>query len=112
LPEPFSIQIQERKKHEKRPRTYRPYVIAELEAGVRKDKDYDPGPYGLKDPQSAGFGYLETLLEQIKYPDIFVRKRIDRKQVLVLSRGGGDALVDEVIRTMKAFHPLVEFINR
>ena len=86
------------------------YVIAELEAGVRKD--YDPGPYGLKDPQSVGFGYLEALLEQIKYPYLSVRRHIDRGQALELSKKGGDALVDEVIRVMKAFHPLVEFINR
>jgi hypothetical protein len=110
LPEPFRIQIQERKRRENQPRTYDYYIIATLEAGARKP--YHPGPYGLKDPQSSGFNYLTTLLlEQIQYPCLSVRKRIDRKRVLELSKENKDTLVDEVVQIMKAFHPLVKFIN-
>lgn len=107
LPEPFKIQVEERK--QKRPRIYDYYIIATLEGGVRKD--YHPGPYGLKDPQSDGFDYLETLLEQIWFPSLSVKKNIDRNDVLELSKGKGDGVVDEVVGIMKAFHPLVEFIN-
>jgi hypothetical protein len=104
LPAPFTIQIQERKA--KGPRVYDYYTIAELEAGI-----YDQVPYGLKDPKSPGFDYIQTLSSQIQYPYLSVRKRIGRKQVLELSKGSGDALVDEVISILKAFHPLVHFIN-
>jgi len=107
LSEPFRVQVEERK--QKKAMIYDYYVIATLEAGVHKD--YHPGPYGLKDPQSNGFNYLETLLEQIQYPYLSVRKRIDRKQVSELSKGNGEALVDEVLGIMREFHPLVEFIN-
>ncbi len=107
LPEPFRVQVEERK--QKRAMVYDYYVIATLEAGIRKD--YHPEPYGLKDPQSSGFNYLETLLEQIPYPYLSVRKRIERKQVLELSKGNGDALVDEMLGIMRKFHSLVEFIN-
>lgn len=104
---PFSIQVQERKYRS--PRTYDYYTIVTLEAGARKS--YHPGAYGLKDPESSGFSYLETLLKQIEYPDLTVTRRIGRKQVLELSKGDGGALVDEAVRIMKGFHPLVEFIN-
>jgi hypothetical protein len=50
------------------------------------------------------------LLEQIKLPYLSIRKRINRKQVLDLSKREG-ALVDEVLAIMREFHPLVEFIN-
>jgi hypothetical protein len=107
LPEPFGVRVEERK--QKRPRFFDYYIIATLEAGVRKD--YHLGPYGLKDPQSNGFDYLEALLEQIQYPSLSVKKHIDRKDVLELSKGNGEALVDEVLSIMREFHPLVEFIN-
>jgi len=40
-----------------------------------------------------------------------VKKNIHRKEVFELSKGNGNELVDKVVRIMKAFHPLVEFIN-
>lgn len=110
LPEPFAVQVKERKKRERQPRNYDDYLIAELEGGIRKP--YHPGSYGLKDPQSPSFGYLQMLLEKIQYPYFSVRRRISRKRVLELSEGNGDALVNEVICLMKEFHKLVEFINQ
>jgi len=107
LPEPFKIQVEERK--QKQPRFYDYYVIATLDGGVHKD--YHLGPYGLKEPQSSGFDYLERLLEQIQFPSLSVKKNIHRKEVFELSKGNGNELVDKVVRIMKAFHPLVEFIN-
>ncbi len=108
LPEPFSVQIEERKKIG--PRRYDYYHIARLEGGVYKDPD--PQPYGLKDPKSKGFDYIEPLLlKQIKLPYLSVRRRIDKKQVLELSKGEGDALVNCVVDVMKAFHPVVRYIN-
>jgi hypothetical protein len=107
LPVPFSIQLEERKKKQAAQFDY--YIIARLEAGYRKDPN--PGPYGLKDPQSDGFDYIEKFLEQIDLPCLSVRRHIDRNQALGLSQGGGSALVAEVVGIMKAFHPLVEFIN-
>ena len=107
LPEPFNILIEERK--QKKAMLFDYYTIATLEAGVREPPH--PGPYGLKIPQSIGFNYLETLLEKIQYPCLSVRKRIERKRVLELSKSNGDALVDEVLGIMNKFHPLVEFIN-
>ena len=106
LPGPFRVQVEERKL--KQASIFDYYVVAKLEGGVHKD--YHPGHYGLKDPQSNGFDYLETLLEQIPFPYLSVRKRLDRKRVLELSKKG-DALIDEVLGIMRKFHPLVEFIN-
>jgi hypothetical protein len=106
LPEPFTVQVEERK--QKKVRKFDQYVITKLEGGIYKD--YHSETYGLKDPQSIGFDYLEMLLEQIKLPYLSIRKRINRKQVLDLSKREG-ALVDEVLAIMREFHPLVEFIN-
>jgi len=107
LPEPFTVRMMERL--QKVAMNYDYYEIANLEAGVYKEPH--SGPYGLKDPESDGFDYIETLLKQIDLPYLSVRKRIDRKKALDLSEGNGDALVNEVVSIMKAFHPLVEFIN-
>jgi hypothetical protein len=107
LPGPFHIQISELRMV--RPRKPDDYPIATLEGGT--DKLPHSRPYGLKDPNAAGFDHLETLLRQIPHPHFSLRRRIDRKQVLDLSRGSAQDLVEEVVRIMKAFHPLVEFIN-
>jgi len=104
LPAPFTVQIQERKA--KQASIFDYYTVADLEAGV-----YDGAPYGLKDPQSPGFDYVCTLIRQIKYPYLSVRKRINRKKVVELSKGGGKALTDEIVETTKAFHSLVQFVN-
>jgi hypothetical protein len=104
LPAPFTVQIQERKA--KRPRVFDYYTVAELEAGV-----HDSVLYGLKDPKSPGFEYLVTLLNQVQLPYLSVIRRIKRKQVVELSKGGGKTLVDEILKITKAFHPLVQFIN-
>ena len=50
-------------------------------------------------------------MKQIHLPYLSVRRRIDRNRALELSRGDGRSLVDEVVGVMKAFHPLVKFIN-
>jgi hypothetical protein len=105
LPAPFTVQIQERR--EKRPRVYDCYTIAEVEGGV-----YKQVPYGLKDAQSPGFEYIQALVQQIRYPYLSIRRRITRKQVLELSKGNGEALVNEIIDILKAFHPVVDFINQ
>ena len=99
LDEPFSVQVEERKKI--RASLYDYHRIARLEA------DY------LRDPKLGlhGFNYIEELLKQIHLPYLSVRRRIDRNRALELSRGDGRSLVDEVVGVMKAFHPLVKFIN-
>jgi len=102
LPGQFSIHVEERKK--KQAAVYDYHSIASLES------------YSLKHPESElgqyGFDYIETLLERVCLPYLTVRRRIDRNQALELSqKDQGRALVDEVIRIMRAFHPLVEFIN-
>ena len=100
LPAPFSVQVVERKK--KQVRLYDYHSIASLEA------------YGLKDPELGphGFNYIETLLEQIHLPNLVVRRPIDRDLALELSRKDqARSLVNEVVRIMQAFHPLVKFIN-
>lgn len=103
-PPPFTVQIQERKA--KRVMVFDYYTIADLEAGV-----HDSVPYGLKDPQSLGFDYVCTLLKQIQYPYLSVRRRLNRKQVVELSKRGGKDLVDEIVGITKAFHSLVQFVN-
>jgi hypothetical protein len=104
LPEPFTVRVAER--IQRYASLYDDYEVANLKAGVHKK-----GPYGLKDPESEGFDCFETLLEQIHLPYLSVRKRIDRERALELSERNGDALVNKVVSIMKAFHPLVEFIN-
>ncbi|MDR3577845.1 MAG: hypothetical protein P4L50_28615 [Anaerolineaceae bacterium] len=108
IPEPFSVRIEERKN--KNVQKYDYYPIATLEAGVYKLPN--SGPYGLKDPDSNRFFYLEELLKEIEYPYLTVRKQIDRKQVLDLSsKGNADILINKVLAIMRDFQPLVEFIN-
>ena len=105
LPAPFTVRISERKETN-RPRVFDYFRIAEVETGM-----YGRTRYGLKDFQSPGFEYIEKLLLDIKYPDFTVMRRIDRKRVLELSKPNGEALVAEVLGTLKELHPLVEFIN-
>ena len=107
LPGPFSVRIEERKKLAQ-PRNFDYYPIATLEAGTYRRPH--SGRYGLKNPASSEFNDLDRLLE-IEYPYFSLRRRIERKQVLNLSSGNGDALVDKVLSVMKEFHPLVAFIN-
>lgn len=69
-------------------------------------------PYKLhNDPQilpKTQFMELKRLLSAIDYPHFSLRRRLDRKRVLEL---GGNAVVGEVVSIMKAFQPLVAFIN-
>jgi hypothetical protein len=109
LPGPFSAWVFQKKMRPDRPMKSDEYLIATLEGGRRKP--HDPGCYGLKDPASSAFEYLARLLEEIPLPYLSVRCRIDRKEVVKLSTGGGTAVVDRVLAIMKGFHPLVEFIN-
>jgi len=100
LPAPFSVQVVERKK--KQVSLYDYHNIASVEA------------YCLKYPELGphGFGYIETLLEQVPLPQLTVTRPIDRDSALELSRKDqGRSLVNEVVRIMQAFHPLVRFIN-
>jgi hypothetical protein len=107
LPPPFTVQIRERKRRKKGVMDYDDYIIAAIETGI-----YEQIPYGLDDPQSPGFEYIRALLQQIEYPYLSIRRRIDRKRVLEPSGGNGEALVNEVIGVLKAFHPVVHFINQ
>jgi hypothetical protein len=106
LPDPFTVRIEERRPT-KRPREFDYYLLAEVEGGV-----HGRCPYGLKDPVSPAFDYIERLLLHTEFPYLSLRRRICRKRVLELSKPNGDALVNEVLGTLKAFHPLVEFINQ
>ncbi len=108
LPEPFTIQIQERKKRQYQQYDYFP--IAKLEG--RADARY--GPFGLKDPQSCSFDYLERLIEEeeIEYPYLSVRRTIPRERVLKLSERNAGRLVDDVIGMLREFHKFVDFVNR
>lgn len=108
FPGRFQVRIEERKPSGL-PKKFDYYTIATLDAGVRGSISSDP--YGLKDPKSNGFDYLEELLFQIQYPYLTIRKSIERKKVLELSKGDGMDLVNEVLCIMKNFHRLVEFIN-
>jgi hypothetical protein len=109
LPAPFSAWVEQKKPRKDRPMTSDYFLIARLEGG--SCEPHHRGFYGLKDPTSSAFDYLVRLLEEIRLPYLSVRRRIERKRVLGLSRGGGKALVAEVVKVMKAFNPLVEFIN-
>ena len=51
---------------------------------------------------------LKRLLHEIDYPHFSLRKRLERKRVVEF---GGNAVVGEVVSIMKAFQPLVTFIN-
>jgi len=94
------IQVGERK--QRQASLYDFHRIARLEVDYLKDPELGP----------HGFGYIETLLEQVPLPDLTVTRRIDRDSALELSRKDqGRSLVDEVVRIMQAFHPLVKFIN-
>jgi hypothetical protein len=110
LPEPFTVRIEERRKRQAQQYDYFP--IAELKG--QTSTRY--GEFGLKvnDLESASFRCLLRFLlkeEEIKYPYLSVRKTIARKHILELSERNVDALVKEVICIMKAFHPLVKFVN-
>jgi hypothetical protein len=108
LPFPFHIGISEHRMV--RPRKSDEYRMATLEGGTGKPPR--SRPYGLKDAKAAGgFDYLEKLLGQKGYWHFTLKSRIGRSEVLKLSGGGGDDLVEKVLSVMKVFHPLVEFIN-
>ena len=109
LPAPFGAWIAQKEMRKDRPMTSDSYPIARLEGG--SCEPHHRGFYGLKDPESSAFDYLVRLLEDVRLPYLSVRRRIERKRVLELSKGGGKALVAEVVKVMKAFNPLVEFIN-
>lgn len=106
LPAPFTVCIEERKQT-KQLRVFDYHPVANVETGI-----YKRSRYGLKDSHSPGFEYIEKLLVDIEYPYLSVRRSIDRKRVLELSKPNGDALVAEVVGILKGFHPLVEFINQ
>jgi hypothetical protein len=99
LPAPFTVLVEERKPTGL-PRKFDYYRVAEVEG------------YGLKDRESPGFDYIVTLINQTQYPYLSVRRRIPRGDVLRLSKPNPDVLVGEVTALLKAFHPLVEFINQ
>ena len=109
LPAPFSVWIEQKEMRKDRPMKSDSYPIARLEGG--SCEPHHRGYYGLKDPKSNAFDYLVRLLEETRLPYLSVRKRIERRHVLELSKGGGKDLVAEVVEVMKAFNPLVEFIN-
>ena len=109
LPAPFSAWVEQKEPRKDRPMMSDYFLIARLEGG--SCEPHHRGFYGLKAPTSSAFDYLVRLLEETRLPYLSVRRRIERKQVLELSKGGGKALVAEVVKVMKAFHPLVEFIN-
>lgn len=109
LPTPFSAWVEQKEPRKGRPMMSDYFLIARLEGG--SCEPHHRGFYGLKDPTSSAFDYLVRLLEETRLPYLSVRRRIERKQVLDLSKGGGKALVAEVVKVMKAFNPLVEFIN-
>lgn len=99
LPQPFSIQIEERKQN--KAQIYDYYKVASLEACYLNYPELRP----------KGFDYIEGLLDHIDLPYLTVSKYIDRERALKLSQGGGEDLVNEVVQIMKVFHPLVKFIN-
>jgi hypothetical protein len=110
LPEPFTVRIEDRRKRQVQLFDYIP--VAELRGWACQRY----GNFGMKvnDPVSASFQYLKGLLldeDKIKLPSLSVRKIIGRNRVLELSEGDVDVLVKEVVDIMKAFHPLVEFVN-
>jgi len=109
LPGPFSASIVQKEMCKDRPMKSDDYHVASLEGG--SCKPHDPGVYGLKNSKSSAFDYLVSLLEEIHLPYFFLWRRIDRKEVLNLSSGGGDALIHKVFSVMEKFQPLVEFIN-
>lgn len=105
LPAPFTVHIEERRMTNQ-PRMFDYFPVADVEGGI-----YNRCRYGLKDPQSPGFDYIEKLLSEIEYPYLSLRRSLSRKHVVELSKPNGDALVKEVQSIMKGFHPLVAFIN-
>jgi hypothetical protein len=94
LSQPFSIQIEERKRRQASVYDY--HKVASLEASSLNQIEFD---------------YIEGLLDHIDLPYLKVSKHIDRERALKLSQGGGEDLVDEVVQIMREFHPLVKFIN-
>jgi hypothetical protein len=105
LPSPFMVSIDERKATQ-RPRIFDYFHVADIESGSSKRQ-----LHSLKNRKSAAYDYIERMLLDIQYPYLSVRRSFSREEVLELSVPNGDALVDEVLKTLKGFHPLVEFIN-
>lgn len=65
-------------------------------------------PAEARDPTSNGFAELVRLLTAIDYPHFSLRRHLDRNRVVEFN---GRGLLDEVLAIMKAFQPLVAFIN-
>ncbi|NLX20536.1 MAG: hypothetical protein GXY55_02545, partial [Phycisphaerae bacterium] len=100
LGEDLYIQIAERRQRQASIYDYHP--VARIQVPYLKDASVG----------EHGFRYLRTLLEQIPLPYVTVRKRLDRLRVRMLSeKDQGQSLIAEVVRTIKAFHPLTTYIN-
>jgi hypothetical protein len=106
IPEPFTLEIQERRQTQGS--LYRPHPVASLAASDLCHPDASP----------AGLNQLELLLEQSWkparriYPYFTVTKRLTQDSVLDLSRDGqAGELIDRIASVARELHPLVALIN-
>jgi hypothetical protein len=95
LPEPFEVQIKERT-----PLAPMRFIVGPPVLRLQ--------PNEVRNPASSGFSELVRLLATIRYPHFSLRTHLDKRRAVEL---GGSGLIVEVLKTMKAFQPLVVFLN-
>lgn len=96
----FTIRIEERRN--KQASIYDYFLLAQFESNY------------FRNPPLNNFSFenLKTLLNQIPLPYTSIRTRIKGKEVVEMSKtDNGILFINEVVRIMSAFQPLVKFIN-
>ena len=95
LPEPFELRLSRWNRRRRKRRPVVPPLIRVSHQEVRQ-------------PACLQFQRLLRLLDTIPCPIFSVSKHLDRRHVVAL---GGNGLISEVSDMMRAFHPLVLFLN-
>jgi len=105
LPAPFTVRIEERKSTS-RPRIFDYFHVADIESGTSSGE-----MHSLKNKKSPAFDYIESMMQNIEYPYLSIRRSLSRQQVLELSEPNCEDLVNEVLSILYGFHPFVHFVN-
>jgi hypothetical protein len=99
IPDPYSIRIEER--IQEHASFYKYYFITNIEGNYFKRQETG----------ATAFGFVKNLVNEITFPYFMLTEHIQKEKVLELSRDGGTALIDEIVRIIKTMQPLVQFIN-
>jgi hypothetical protein len=99
IPDPYNIRIDERV--QEHASSFKYFFIANIGGNYFKRQE----------TEATAFGFVKNLVNEITYPYFMLTEHISKKEVLELSMGGGDRLINEIVRIIITMQPLVQFIN-